>query len=223
MRVAVLIPVLNEEAALPQVLAGIPADCRVVVCDNGSTDRSPALAAEMGARVVHWPQRGYGGAVLAGIRSLAAQPPDVVVVLDGDHSFDLADLPALLGPIERGEADFVLGERVSLAEPGALTPQQRIGNRLANALIRANTGHAYRDQGPFRAIRYDRLLALGMSDLTWGWNVEMQMKAVHHGLRILEVPVRCRPRVGTSKISGTLVGVLRAGAKITYACWRYRA
>ncbi len=222
MRVAVLIPVLNEEEALPLVLAALPRDVHVVVCDNGSTDRSPELAAGLGATVVSWPRRGYGGAVLAGIRALAEHPPDVVVVLDGDHSFDAADLPSLLGPIERGEADFVLGERLSLAEAGALTPQQRVGNRLANALIRANTGHAYRDQGPFRAIRYDRLLALGMSDLTWGWNVEMQMKAVHHGLRILEVPVRCRPRVGTSKISGTLSGVVRAGAKITYACWRYR-
>ncbi|MBM4392510.1 MAG: glycosyltransferase family 2 protein [Deltaproteobacteria bacterium] len=222
MRVAVLIPVLDEEEALPRVLADLPRGLRVLACDNGSTDRSVAVAEAHGAEIVRWPQRGYGGAVLHGIRALATDPPDVVVVLDGDHSFYADDLPRLIGPIERGEADMVLGERLSLAEPGALTPQQVVGNRLANFLIWLDSGHRYLDQGPFRAIRYDRLVELGMSDLTWGWNVEMQMKALQHGLRVLEVPVRCRARIGRSKISGTVGGVLRAGAKITYACWKYR-
>lgn len=219
---AILIPVLNEEKALPHVLSAIPKAHRVVVCDNGSTDESAAIARSTGADVVHWPQRGYGGAVLAGIQHLAGDPPDCVVVLDGDHSFDLGDLPALLGPIERDEADFVLGERISLGESGALLPQQAWGNRLATALMHLQTGFSYRDMGPFRAIRYRSLLELGMSDLTWGWNVEMQMRAVQKGLRIREVPVRCRPRIGVSKISGTVRGVVRAGAKITWACWKYR-
>lgn len=222
MRTAILIPVLNEEAALPFVLSAIPRQHRVVVCDNGSTDRSVDLAIESGAEVVSWPTRGYGGAVLTGIQHLAANPPDCVVVLDGDHSFYLEDLPNLLRPIERDEADFVLGERLTLAERGALLPQQEFGNRLATGLMRLQTGHRYADMGPFRAIRYHSLLRLQMSDLTWGWNVEMQMRAVQHGLRILEVPVRCRPRIGTSKISGSVKGVARAGAKILWACWKYR-
>lgn len=222
MRTAVLIPVLNEEQALPFVLSAIPREHRVVVCDNGSEDRSVDLALESGAEVVRWPTRGYGGAVLAGIQYLAANPPDCVVVLDGDHSFFLEDLPSLLRPIERNEADFVLGERITLAEQGALLPQQAFGNRLATRLMRLQTGHRYADMGPFRAIRYQSLLRLDMSDLTWGWNVEMQMRAVQRGLRIMEVPVRCRPRIGTSKISGTVSGVVRAGGKIVWACWKYR-
>jgi glycosyltransferase involved in cell wall biosynthesis len=222
MRVAFLIPCLNEEEALPLVLAEIPSGMRVVLCDNGSTDRSAALAREAGADVVAWPSRGYGGAVLAGLKHLSTDPPQIVVVLDADHSFDLGDLPALLGPIERGEADFVLGERLTRGGPNALTPQQVWGNRLACRLMQLQTGHRYLDMGPFRAIRYESLVSLNMADLTWGWNVEMQMKAVRAGLRVLEVPVACRQRVGVSKISGTLSGVVRAGAKIVYACWKYR-
>jgi glycosyltransferase involved in cell wall biosynthesis len=218
---AVLIPVLNEAAALPRVLAGLPRDVRVVVCDNGSTDGSASLAGEAGAEVVRWPHRGYGGAVRAGIEHLRAAPPDVVVVFDGDHSMYAEDLPALLEPILAGRADMVLGERVTRAEPGSLTPQQRFGNALATRLIRLRTGHRYLDMGPLRAIRWSSLLALEMEDPTWGWNVEMQMKAVKRGLRVLEVPTGYRPRIGTSKISGTVSGVVRAGAKILWACWRY--
>ena len=221
MRTAILIPCLNEQEALPRVLAEIPRGMRVVLCDNGSTDSSPEIARAAGAEVVRWERRGYGGAVLAGLRHLAADPPDCVVVLDGDHSFDLADLPALIDPIARGEAEFVLGERISLGEAGALTPQQVWGNRLACRLIRLRTGQRYLDMGPFRAIRYRSLVGLDMRDLTWGWNVEMQMKAARKGLRIREVHVRCRPRIGISKISGTLSGVVRAGGKIVWACWKY--
>lgn len=223
MRCAIVIPVLNEAEALPRVLAEIPTGIRVVVADNGSTDGSDRLAREAGAEVVRWPHRGYGGAVLAGLRHLAAQDaPDIVVILDGDHSAYLEDLEALVAPIRRGEADLVIGERLTRAEPGSITPQQRYGNALAVGLIAAVTGRRYRDMGPFRAARFPALLALGMEDLTWGWNVEMQMKAVQAGLRVLEVPVGHRPRIGTSKISGTVSGVARAGAKILWAVWRYR-
>lgn len=221
MRVAVVIPCLNEEEALPVVLGELPAGLRVVVGDNGSTDRSVELARAAGAEVVIQPRRGYGGAVQAALGALAADPPDVVVVLDADHSSWIEDLDALLAPIRAGEADLVLGDRTVLAEPGALTAPQRLGNALATWLIRLRTGVHYRDMGPFRAIRWPALVSLGMEDPTWGWNVEMQMKAARQGLRVKEVAVRYRPRIGQSKISGTVKGVARAGARIVWACWRY--
>jgi glycosyltransferase involved in cell wall biosynthesis len=220
-RTAILIPVLDEAEALPSVLGEIPPGFRVVVCDNGSKDGSPAIAADLGAEVVTEPERGYGAALMAGIAHLKKDPPQVVVILDGDHSVYLDDLDRLLAPIRENRADMVVGDRTALAEPGALTPPQRVGNALATALIARRTGHRYRDMGPFRAIRWGALLDLGMTDRTWGWNVEMQMKAAILGLRVLEVPVRYRPRIGTSKISGTISGVVRAGAKILWACWRY--
>lgn len=222
MRTAILIPVLDEERALPAVLGALPRDARVVVCDNGSTDRSAAIAREMGAEVVFHPERGYGGAVQRGIAHLRADPPDVVVIVDGDHSVYPEDLPVLLAPIRDGRADLVLGERLTLGDPDALTLPQKLGNRLAAALVAARTGHRYRDFGPFRAIRWGALLDLGMVDPTWGWNVEMQLKALRSGVRVLEVPVRYRTRIGESKISGTLQGVARAGARIVWACWTYR-
>lgn len=221
MRVAVVIPCLNEAEALPRVLGAIPREHRVVVGDNGSTDESPAIARALGAEVVHQPRRGYGGAVRAALDHLRADPPEVVVVLDADHSSYLEDLPLLLAPLAAGTADFVLGDRTRLAEPGALTPPQRVGNALATRLIRLRTGVRYRDMGPFRAIRWTALEALAMEDPTWGWNVEMQMKAARQGLRIREVPVRYRPRIGRSKISGTVQGVARAGVRIVWACWHY--
>lgn len=221
MRVAILVPVLDEEEALPAVLAGLAGRGRVVVCDNGSTDGSAWLAREAGAEVVPWPIPGYGGAVKAGIAHLRSEPPEVVVVFDGDHSCSAEDLDALLAPIASGSADLVLGDRTGLAEPGALYPQQRWGNALAVRLIALRTGHRYRDMGPLRAIRWPALLELDMQDPTWGWNVEMQIKAIRRGLRVLEVPVRTRPRIGRSKISGTLRGVAKAGARITWACWKY--
>lgn len=220
MRVAVLIPVLDEAEALPAVLGELPPGLRVVACDNGSTDGSPDVARAHGAEVVSEPRRGYGGALLAGIAHLRADPPDVVVILDGDHSCYAADLDALLGPI-RGGADLVIGERLTRGERGSLTPPQVAGNAVATRLIALRTGHRYRDMGPFRAIRWSALQRLGMRDRTWGWNVEMQMKAAKLGLRVLEVPVGYRPRIGTSKISGTVRGVVRAGGRILWACWAY--
>lgn len=223
MKTAILIPAYNEALALPTVLAGIPPGHRVVVCDNNSTDDTAAVAREAGAEVVFQPKRGYGSALLAGLDLLRADPPDVVVVWDGDNSVNPADLDALLSPIQNDEADFVLGERLTRGDPAGLTPPQRYGNHLATFLIGRLTGHHYQDMGPFRAIRWSSLTQLRMEDPTWGWNVEMQMKAARAGLRIREIPVDNRVRIGQSKISGTLSGVLRAGAKIMYACWRYRA
>jgi len=150
------------------------------------------------------------------------QRPQVIVILDADH----ADEPSLLGllvdPILDGEADFVLSDRTTMAEPGALLPHQRYGNELAVRLIHGVTGHRYRDMGPFRALRADALEQLALEDRNYGWNVEMQMKAVQAGLSIREVPVPYRVRVGVSKISGTVRGTLGAGAKIIWSVWRYR-
>lgn len=222
MRTAVLIPVLNEAKALPAVLSELPPGLRVVVCDNGSTDRSPEVAKAHGAEVVRELQRGYGNALLAGIEHLRADPPQAVVVMDGDHSTVADDLERLLAPIRANEADLVVGERITLGDAGALTLPQRVGNALATALIAARTGRRFRDLGPFRAIRWGALLDLGMTDRTWGWNVEMQMKALRIGLRVAEIPVRNRSRThGESKISGSVRGAARAGARMLWATWKY--
>lgn len=221
--VVVVIPALNEERSLALVLDELPAVGAVIVADNGSTDRTAEVARAAGAHVVLAPRRGYGSACLAGIAAARALRPAVLVILDGDHSDHPAELPRLVEPVLRGEADLVLGDRTQWAEPGALTPQQRWGNRLATALIARRCGHRYRDMGPFRAIRFSSLEALEMEDPTWGWNVEMQLKAVQRGLRVVEVPVHYRPRIGTSKISGTVSGVARAGVKILWAVHRYGA
>ena len=225
MRVAVLIPALNEEQSLPLVLEELEQlrPGRVIVVDNGSTDRTAELAREHGAEVVSEPRRGYGSACLAGLAWLERDPPDIVVILDADFSDHADDMPLLLRPILKDEADMVLGERVSLAAPGALLPNQLFGNKLATYLIRRWTGWTYVDMGPFRALRWESLMSLHMRDIAYGWNVEMQMKAVHAGLRIQEVPVRYRVRGGgRSKISGTVKGTVKAGIGILKACWTYK-
>ncbi|MBK6580218.1 MAG: glycosyltransferase family 2 protein [Sandaracinaceae bacterium] len=223
MRVDVVIPALNEEAALPLVLGDIPRDLvrRVVVADNGSTDRTAEVARAHDAEVVHQPERGYGAACLAALEHLRADPPDVVVFLDGDHADDATQLGLLLAPLLRGEADLVLGSRVAGATHGALTPQQRVGNRVACVALRTLYGARYTDLGPFRAIRWDALAQLNMVDRNYGWTVEMQIKAAQRGLRHVEVPVRYRPRVGTSKVSGTVRGTLGASYKILLLLGRY--
>ncbi len=221
-RVAVVIPALDEERALPLTLAELPEVGLVLVVDNGSVDRTAEVARGCGATVLSEPRRGYGQACQAGIAHAAAWGAEVLVILDADHSDHPEELPLLVDPILRGEVDMVLGDRTRLAEPGALLPQQRYGNRLATFLIARVTGHRYRDMGPFRAIRMSSLLAMQMEDPTFGWNVEMQIKAVRHGLRIREVPVRYRPRIGVSKISGTVKGTLKAGSRIVWATRRYR-
>jgi glycosyltransferase involved in cell wall biosynthesis len=189
----------------------------VVLADNGSTDGTPGAASAHGAVVVREPRRGYGAACLKALAWCAAldERPDVVVFLDADLSDDPAALPALLAPIARGEADLVIGSRVRRAEPGALNLVQRFGNGLACALMARLGGRRYTDLGPFRAVRWTTLERLAMADTTWGWTVEMQMKAAILGVRAAEVDVPYRVRRwGRSKISGTVRGVLAAGTKI---------
>ena len=217
MNVDAVIPALDEADSLGLVLDLIPSPPvrRVVVADNGSTDSTARVAREHGATVVFEPRRGYGAACLKAIEALGKDPPDVVLFLDADLSDDPTEAAAVLGPILEGRADLVVGSRVLGArEPGALTPHARFGNWLATRLLAALYGARYTDLGPFRAIRYDSLLTLGMKDRDFGWTVEMQVKAARHGLRHAEVPVRYRRRMGRSKISGTLSGSVRAGAKI---------
>jgi glycosyltransferase involved in cell wall biosynthesis len=224
-RIAVLIPALNEETTLPRVLADLPRTlvAEVVVVDNGSSDQTPAVARASGATVLCESRRGYGWACLTGIAYLKTQAPDILVFLDGDYSDHPDELPAVVEPIISGGYDLVIGSRTKgEADPGALLPQARFGNALATFLIHLLYGFQYSDLGPFRAIRFPALLKLGMTDQTYGWTVEMQIKAVQQGLRITEVPVRYRKRAGgTSKVSGTIKGAVLAGYKILWTIFRY--
>ena len=195
----------------------------VVVVDNGSRDGTAAVARAAGATVVHEPRRGYGAACLAGLAYLRAHPPGVVVFLDADLSDDPAQLPEVLAPVLEGRADLVVGSRVlGRPAPGSLTLAQVLGNRLAVALLALLFGAHYTDLGPFRAIRWAALERLGMRDRGYGWTVEMQARAARAGLRALEVPVRYRRRLGRSKISGTVRGVVGAGTKILFTIARVR-
>ncbi len=217
MTVDAVIPALNEAGAIGHVLDALPRPLvrRIVVCDNGSTDGTAEIARAHGALVVQEPRRGYGAACLKALAALEPDPPDIVLFLDADRSDDPADAVHILEPILAGRADFVVGSRtLGRREPGALTPQARIGNWLATRLLGALYGVRSTDLGPFRAIRYTSLLALGMRDRDFGWTVEMQVKAARAGLRTEEVPARYRRRIGRSKISGTFSGTVRAAIKI---------
>ena len=219
-RISVIIPALDEERAIGLVVAAIPPWVdEVIVADNGSEDRTAEVAGSAGACVISEPRRGYGAACLAGIAAL--RNPDVVVFLDGDNSDVPGEMGLLVDPIVRGDADLVVGSRaLGRRERGALTIQARFGNRLACYLIRLIWGARYTDLGPFRAIRFDALTALRMRDRDYGWTVEMQVKAVRHGWRVQEVPISYRRRIGKSKVSGTVRGVIGAGTKILYTIFR---
>jgi glycosyltransferase involved in cell wall biosynthesis len=218
--VAVIIPALNEADAIGLVIGDIPAWVdRVIVADNGSTDGTDHVARRAGAVVVREPERGYGAACLAGLR--AATGYDIVVFLDGDRSDHAEDMADLVDPIARKDADFVLGSRVLGArERGSLTLQQQLGNWLATRLIQLMWRTGYTDLGPFRAIRRESLQRLGMADRNYGWTVEMQIRAAEAGLRMREVPARYRCRIGVSKVSGTIRGVIGAGSKILWVIGR---
>jgi glycosyltransferase involved in cell wall biosynthesis len=224
-RIDVVIPALNEEASLPLVLAALPRPPvrRVVVADNGSRDGTARVAREGGALVVPAERRGYGSACLAALDWLRRNdPPDIVVFVDADFSDHPDELPRLVAPLLAGEADLVIGSRLlGRRERGALLPQARAGNLVACLLIRLLYGHRYTDLGPFRAVRWDALERLRMADPDFGWTAEMQVKALRHRLRVTEVPVSYRRRVGVSKITGTVTGTLRAGYKILWTVLRH--
>ena len=225
-RLAIVIPALDEERALPHVLAEIPAGlgARVIVVDNGSRDRTAEVARAGGAEVVHQPRRGYGYACQAGLEALAGAPPDIVVFLDADHSDYAEEMARLVEPIATGSADLVVGSRLrGQRRPGALPVHALWGNRFAAWMLRLLTGAPFTDLGPFRAIRWSALADLGMREMTFGWTAEMQVRAARRGLRCVEVPVSYRPRIGASKISGTFIGSVRAGAHILWTVFRAAA
>ncbi|MGA9392212.1 MAG: glycosyltransferase family 2 protein [Candidatus Sulfotelmatobacter sp.] len=222
MRVSVIIPTHNEAQAIERVLADLPSDLtmEVIVVDSNSNDGTPEIAARMGARVVPEPRRGYGRACLTGLA--AANSPDVVVFLDGDYSDRPSELPILLAPIIEGRADITLGCRLhSQNSAGALPWHQVFGNRLAASLIRLLYGVEISDLGPFRAARADVLRALALQETTYGWAVEMILKGAVAGFRVVEVSVSYYPRIGKSKIGGTLKGTVGAAWFILSLIVRY--
>jgi glycosyltransferase involved in cell wall biosynthesis len=221
-RVSVVIPTHNEAQAIGRVLADLPRDLvtEVIVVDSNSTDGTPHLAGTMGARVIQEPCRGYGRACLTGLAN--TQNPDVVVFLDGDYSDRPSELPLILAPILEGRADITLGSRFGgTSNRGALPWHQSFGNRLAAGLIRLLYGVKISDLGPFRAGRADVLRALALAEATYGWAVEMIVKGAIAGFRIVEVPVSYHPRIGKSKISGTVKGTLGAAWFILSRIVRY--
>lgn len=225
-RIVAIVPALDEAPSIARVVETLRegrsvALHRIVVVDNGSTDGTGEIARRTGASVVLEERRGYGYACLAGV--LAAEEADVIVLLDGDAADDPNDLSAILEPLLAGEADLVVGSRtLGSREPGSMTPQQMLGNRLAASLMRNIYGVKVSDLGSFRAIRRDDLLALEMLEMTYGWPVEMTVKAARAGYRYREVPVRHRRRSGgTSKVGGTLLGSIKAGWYILSTVFRY--
>lgn len=227
-RIAVIIPAWNEEGSIGRVIDDLPADLLqcVIVADNNSTDYTAEVARKFGANVTLARQQGYGSACLAGMAVLKALPqgeqPDVVVFIDADYSDYPDELPLVVEPILSGRADVVIGSRMLKPQPpGALLPQARFGNKLACFLMRLFWGVRYTDLGPFRAIRWKSLVELNMVDTNFGWTVEMQIKAARAKLRTEEVAVSYRPRIGHSKITGTVKGTIRAGYKILWTIFRY--
>ena len=215
-RIVVIIPALNEEKSISKVVNSIPNIVdEIIVINNGSDDSTAIKASISGAKVIHEYRKGYGYACLKGIDYLNKNPPDIVVFLDGDYSDYPEDLEAIIKPILEKNVQFVIGARVKfLREKGALTPQQIFGNTLACLLMRLLYKSNFTDLGPFRAIGWKNLVALEMSDKTYGWTIEMQLKVLRRKIKYIEVPVRYRKRIGYSKVSGTVKGTIMAGYKI---------
>ncbi len=223
--IKVVIPAFNEEDSIPHVLREIPAEVdEVIVVNNNSDDSTAEAARKAGATVLDESQKGYGHACLRGLDYISKQipKPEIVVFLDGDYSDYPEDLLSLIKPIIEGDYDFVVGARVKeLRESGSMTPQQIFGNWLATNLMRLFFNSRFTDLGPFRAIKYEKLVELKMEDNTYGWTVEMQLKALKHKLEYLEVPVRYKKRIGVSKVSGTVKGSILAGIKILGWIFKY--
>ena len=225
MIIDVVIPAFNEENGVDKVITDIPENLvrEVVVCNNASTDATAHKARDAGATVVEQPAKGYGNACLAGIAYLERKEvcPDIVVFLDADYSDHPEEMPLVIRPICRGEAELVIGSRaLGELEYGAMTPQQLFGNWLATTLIKMIYGYEFTDLGPFRAITWDALKSIDMQDRTYGWTVEMQVKAAKAKLRCTEVPVNYRRRIGKSKVSGTVKGTILAGHKILWTIFK---
>jgi len=229
-QIFIIIPVLNEEASIAKVIGDIPklleAEIIPVIVDNGSTDDTPNIVKEMGVVCLHEPVKGYGRACQRGLAHAQSKLIDkawsIAVVLDGDYSDYPEDLISIVRPIMSGSQDFVMGSRtMGRAETGSLGLVQKWGNQLATRLIKWRYGFSYTDMGPFRALYWPALEAMKLEDLNFGWNVEMQVKALKLKLRVNEVPVRYRKRIGKSKISGTVKGVFQAGFIIIKSIFKY--
>jgi glycosyltransferase involved in cell wall biosynthesis len=225
LNIKVIIPAFNEALSITQVIKAIPALVdEVIVVNNGSTDHTKDLAEQAGATVLNEPRKGYGYACLKGMDYISKmdKKPDIIVFLDGDFSDYPEELTKIVAPIVDDTFDFVIGARVKqLREQGSMTPQQIFGNWLATTLMRFFYGAKFTDLGPFRAIRYNKLIGLQMEDKTYGWTIEMQLKALKQGLSYTEIPVRYKKRIGQSKVSGTLEGSVKAGIKILGWIFKY--
>jgi glycosyltransferase involved in cell wall biosynthesis len=223
--IKVIIPAYNEQNSITNVINDIPDFVdEIIVINNNSTDNTLDNAKQAGATVLTETQKGYGYACLKGMDYISKQnvKPDIIVFLDGDYSDFPEELTKIIKPILDDNIDFVIGARVKkLREAGSMTPQQIFGNWLATFLINLLFNGKFTDLGPFRAITYDRLLALNMEDKTYGWTVEMQLKALKQKLSYIEIPVNYRNRIGTSKVSGTLKGSVMAGIKILTWIFKY--
>jgi glycosyltransferase involved in cell wall biosynthesis len=215
-KITVIIPAFNEALSIGYVIEAIPNHVHeIIVVDNNSTDITQDIAKKKGATVLFEPKKGYGHACLKGISYLENDPPDIIVFLDGDYSDFPEDLDVLVAPLIKKEVRFVLGSRTkNLREKGSLTPQQIFGNTLACFLMRILYKGTFTDLGPFRALGWNDLLSIEMQDKTYGWTVEMQLKILRRKIPYLEIPVRYRKRIGTSKVSGTVKGTVMAGYKI---------
>ena len=225
MNIRVIIPAFNEEGAIANVISEIPKIVdEVIVVSNNSTDDTIKIAKDAGATVLSEERKGYGYACLKGMDYISLQnnKPDIIVFLDGDYSDYPEDLIEIIQPIILDDVDFVLGARVEkLREQGSMTPQQIFGNKLATCLMKLFFNSTFTDLGPFRAIKYDKLLMLNMEDKTYGWTVEMQLKVLKQKMSYVEIPVRYKNRIGVSKVSGTIKGTIMAGIKIIGWIFKY--
>ena len=223
--IKLIIPAFNEENSITKVINDVPKIVdEIIVIDNNSTDETAKNAKNAGATVLKEVKKGYGFACLKGLNYIANQTikPTIVVFLDGDYSDYPTQLTSIVQPIIEENIDFVIGARVKeLREPGSMKPQQIFGNWLATNLMKVFFGAKFTDLGPFRAIKYEKLVALKMTDTTYGWTVEMQLKVLKKKMSYLEIPVKYRNRIGTSKVSGTVKGSIFAGVKILSWIFKY--